>query len=90
MVYSDFSMLGIKLSYFDKFIQCFGRAPDPLSSFVGLTTESVMKKFIFGVTKDSKLSFCELLQSEGDSGSVGTAEVFYSQAWKYLFLDVVD
>ena len=41
-------------------------------------------------TKESKLSFCELLQSEGDMNYVGTAEVFYSHAWKYLFLDVVD
>jgi hypothetical protein len=72
------------------FIQRFGAAPNHRLSFEGLTTEAVMKKYVFEATKESKLSFCELLQSEGDSDSVGTAEVFYSHAWKYLFLDVVD
>ena len=85
-VYSDFSLLGVRLSYFDNFIQRFGGR----QVFNGLTTKAVMEQFVFEATKESKLSFCEQLQLEGFSESVGTAEVFYSHAWKYLFLDVVD
>jgi GTPase SAR1 family protein len=88
-IYTDFSLLGVRLSYFDKFIRRFGKAPNPRASFEGLTTEAVMRKYVWSATKESQLSFCELLLREGED-SVGTAEVLYSHVWKYLFLDVVD
>ena len=48
-----------------------------------------MEKFIKPRTIESKLSFCELLESQG-SDCVGRADWFYSHAWNYRFLDAVD
>ena len=84
-IYADFSMLGIKLSFFDRFIHDNGGR----DKFEKLTTLQVMETFIKPKTKESKLSFCELLESQG-SDYVGRAEWFYSHAWKYRFLDAVD
>jgi len=87
--YADFSILGIKLSYFETFIQTNGGR----GAFKKLTTLQVMEKFIIPSTKDTKLSYCEHLASQGRQGfsnSVGRAEWFYSHAWKYLFLNVID
>ena len=88
--YPDFSLLGVKVSYFDRFIKRYGRAQNPRSTFEGLTTSAVMKRFVCEATKKSKLSFCEYLRLGNDHDLVGTATVFYSHAWSYLFLDVVD
>ena len=68
-VYANFSMLGIKLSFFDKFIADNGGE----KSFETLTTLQVMDKFIKPRTIESKLSFCELLESQG-SDCVGRAD----------------
>jgi hypothetical protein len=85
-LYADFSMLGIKLSYFKSFIEGHGGR----GAFEKLTTLDVMEKFIKPFTKDSGLSFCEHLASQASSNCVGKAEWFYSHAWKYLFLDAID
>jgi hypothetical protein len=84
--YSDFSMLGVRLSYFREFIDRNGGR----ERFAGMTTDRVMKEIVFPATKECGLSFCEMLASEGRGEVVGTAEWFYSHAWRYLFLDVVD
>ena len=84
--YSDFSMLGVRLSFFRHFVGiCGGR--DVLQ---GLTTLQVMELWVVPATKSSKLSYCEQLVAQGEGAFVGTATWFYSHAWKYLFLDVVD
>ena len=86
--YSDISLLGVKLSYFEKFIKdCGGR-----QRFIGKTTEWVLETYVKPLTVGSKLSLCEQLHAKGDQVSmfVGRAECFYSHAWKFLFLDVVD
>ena len=60
-VHSDFSLLGVKFSFFDVFILRFGTADnphDPRATFVGLRTEAVMQRYVFQATKESKLSFC--------------------------------
>ena len=85
-IYSDFSMLGIRLSYFDHFISEFG-GPE---AFAGLATQAVMANIVFPATLGSKLSFCEQLQADGKGKWVGQAEWFYSHAWRFLFLDVVE
>ena len=84
--FSDFSMLGVKLSFLDQFIKkCGGR-----SHLKGMSTMDVMLKWVKPDTEASKLSYCELLESQGLLNAVGTATWFYSHAWKYRFLDVVD
>jgi hypothetical protein len=88
--YSDFSMLGVRLSFFRYFVDtiCGGRG-----ALQGRTTLEVMQRWIFPATESSKLSYCELLASDASEGMrafVGTATWFYSHAWRYLFLDVVD
>ena len=85
-IYSDFSLLGIRLSYLDEFIaKCGGR-----NSILGLSTTEVMEVSIKSATYESKLAFCEFLVAEGHGNSVGKSEWFLSHAWNYIFLDVVD
>jgi hypothetical protein len=88
--YSDFSMLGVRLRFFRHFVDtvCGGRG-----ALQGLTTLEVMERWVSPATASSKLSYCELLASDasGDVRAfVGTATWFYSHAWRYRFLDVVD
>ena len=88
--YSDFSMLGVRLSFFRHFVDatCGGRG-----ALQGLTTLEVMQRWVFPATASSKLSYCELLASDASEavrGLVGTATWFYSHAWRYRFLDVAD
>jgi hypothetical protein len=85
--YSDFSMLGVRLSFFLHFVDIICGGRDALQ---GLTTLQVMEKWVVSATKSSKLSYCEQLVAQGEGAFVGTATWFYSHAWKYLFLDVVD
>ena len=85
-VFSDFSMLGIRLSYLDIFIDKCGGS----RGLDGLTTDDVMHRFVKPETRESKGSFCELLTMQGLVEYVGTAEWFYSHAWKFSFLDVVE
>ena len=84
--HSDFSLLGVRLSYFHEFVLKNGGPAE----FENLTTDDVMKKFVKPLTKESKLSYCEFLQSTGKVEIVGTADWFFSHAWKFKFLDVVD
>ena len=87
--YSDFSMLGVRLSFFRHFVDSCGG----MGALQGLTTLEVMQRWVVPATESSKLSYCELLASDAREdmrGFVGTATWFYSHAWKYLFLDVVD
>jgi GTPase SAR1 family protein len=85
--FSDFSSLGVKLSYFEKFIQENNlRSPENK----GLATDEVMMKFVKSRTEDTKLSYCEHLKSKGEGRFVGPSDWFYSHAWKFRFLDVVD
>jgi hypothetical protein len=85
-LYSDFSILGIRLSYLDAFVARFGG----YDAFLGLTTTQVMEAFIKPTTSESKLSFCELLVTEGHGEYVGVSHWFLSHAWNYFFLDVLD
>jgi hypothetical protein len=71
--YSDFSMLGVRLSSFLHFVDtvCGGRG-----ALQGLTTLEVKERWVSPATAGSKLSYCELLASdasEGMRGLVGTA-----------------
>ena len=84
--HSDFSLLGVKLSYFLEFIEAKGGR----AVFKDLTTDDVMKKFVKPQTKESKLSYCEFLLSVEKGQFVGSADWFFSHAWKFRFLDVVD
>ena len=83
--YSEISILGVKLSYFDKFIAKFGGE----GIFLGLTTEQVMHRFVKPATEQTRLSLCELLMSQGLESEVGRSEWFYSHASKCFFLDTV-
>ncbi|KAJ3282803.1 Kinesin light chain 3, partial [Borealophlyctis nickersoniae] len=78
-----FSLLGVRLSYFDTFIDewCGGR-----EKLDGWTTTEVCEKV---VTPRTKKSVCDHLVEE-NSSAVGRATWFISHAWKYEFLDVVD
>ena len=79
-------MLGVRLSFLDQFIEdCGGEG-----ALQDLTTTEVMERWVKPETQASKLSYCELLMSRGSEKAVGTATWFYSHAWKYRFLDVVD
>ena len=84
-------MLGVRLSFFDHFVDscergnCRGR-----TALQDLTTLQVMEEWVIPTTQSSKLSYCEHLVAEGKSEFVGTATWFYSHAWKYRFLDVVE
>jgi GTPase SAR1 family protein len=85
--FSDFSSLGVKLSFFEQFIDENDlRSPKNKD----LTTDEVMIKFVKSRTEDTKLSYCEHLKSKGEGEFVGPSEWFYSHAWKFRFLDVVD
>jgi hypothetical protein len=85
--FSDFSSLGIKLSFFQKFIDENNlRSPENKD----LATEEVMMQFVKSKTEDTKLSYCEHLRSIGEGRFVGPSDWFYSHAWKFRFLDVVD
>jgi len=58
--------------------------------FQGLSTTDVCNKILKPATEAEQLSYCEFLKGLSlDSNEVGTAEVFISHAWKYMFLDVV-
>ncbi len=85
-IYSDFSMLGIKLSFLDCIIENNGGR----SALKEYTTEQFMEDFVKPATRESRLSFCEQLKSEGRTDVVGTAEWFYSHVWKFRFIEVVD
>ena len=76
-VHSDVSMLGIKVSFLDSFIKSSGGR----SALKEYTTERVKIEFVMPATKESRLSYCELLRSQGRTDIVGTAEWFYSHAW---------
>ena len=85
--FSDFSSLGVRLSFFEEFIE-----ENNLRSAENkdLATEEVMMKFVKSRTENTKLSYCEHLKSKGEGRFVGPADWFYSHAWKFRFLDVVD
>ncbi|KAJ3287183.1 Kinesin light chain 3 [Borealophlyctis nickersoniae] len=78
-----FSLLGVRLSFFDTFIDewCGGR-----EKIDGWKTEDVCEKV---VKQRTDKSVCDHLVEE-DSSEVGRATWFISHAWKYEFLDVVD
>jgi GTPase SAR1 family protein len=85
--FSDFSSLGVKLSFFEKFINENNlRSPENKN----LATDEVMMRFVKSRTEDTKLSYCEHLKSIGEGRFVGPSDWFYSHAWKFRFLDVVD
>jgi hypothetical protein len=52
--FPDMPIAGVRLSYFDKFIQQFGGE----SNFLGLTTEQVMHRFVKPATAQTRLSLC--------------------------------
>lgn len=82
-----FPTLGVKVSFFNVFVEEFGGT----DFFKGKTTteinELVMKPHML---MNGSISFCEYMQTHEHFGSsVGTATVFISHAWKYQFLDVI-
>lgn len=80
-----FPKTGVKVSHLGTFIaQCGGRA-----ALRGLTTTQVNDAHQKPLTFSAQSSYCNLLLSQGDA-ACGTASVFISHAWKYVFLDVVD
>jgi hypothetical protein len=70
-VYSDFSLQGVRLSFFQRFIDENGGE----EAFRGLTTTDVKDRFILGPTRESSASYCELLTACGETDVVGTAQV---------------
>ena len=85
-IFTDFPMLGIRISYLDKFIENYGGR----EIFLNKTTTQVRDDIILPATKDLRVSFCELMKMQQHSQDIGTAEWFYSHAWSYRFLDTVD
>jgi tetratricopeptide (TPR) repeat protein len=81
-----FSLLGVRLAFFDEFIQSNGGR----AAFVGKTTTDVNTSFLVPATAASKLSMCDQLVSLGRCDVVGKATWFISHAWKFHFLDVFD
>ena len=76
---------GIMLSRMEVFVnECGGR-----SSLGWLTTAEVNKYFVIPFTAEKKCSYCDLLVAEG-AECVGTAQVYISHSWEYVFVDVVD
>jgi len=84
-IYAEMSILGVRLSYFGKFIKKHGGE----SSFLGLNTEQVVFRFVKPATEQTRLFLCELLMSQGLDSEVGSSEWFYSHASNCLFLDTV-
>ncbi len=76
---------GIRLSFYDEFINSFGGR----DAFEGMTTNDVCEKMIKPTTANQQLSFCDMLKQVSHP-AVGQATVFISHAWKYQFLDVCD
>lgn len=80
-----FPKLGINLKGMREFVQrCGGR-----EALQSLTTAEVNAKYQKLITFANKISYCDLLASEG-STYVGQAQAFASHAWKYKFLDALD
>jgi len=82
-----FPKKGIKVSYLSKFVEkCGGRI-----ALANLTTTQVNDLYQKPMTLLSQSSFCDLIESDADARhNVGTATVFISHAWKFVFLDVVE
>jgi tetratricopeptide (TPR) repeat protein len=59
------------------------------SALANKRTEEVCQEFLMPMTKELKLSYCDLLKLEPNQKKIGIASVFISHAWKFLFLDVV-
>ena len=80
----EFSNSGITLQGMREFVaRCGG-----VIEFAGLTTTDVCNYFLLPLTSARRESYCKLLSAEG-SENVGSATVFISHAWKFLFLDVL-
>ena len=90
IVRTGFPGLGVSWQVFDEFIDSCGGS----TVLSKLTTTEVCENFLKPRTADMKCSYCQLLLDQSASGgpshSVGSATVFISHAWKYVFLDVVD
>lgn len=78
-------VLGVRLSYFDKFIEQNGG----LSRFENLTTEGVCKGIVENSCRATRKSICEQLVATS-SLDVGTPTWFISHTWAYNFLDTVE
>ena len=78
---------GVQLGYLvNEFVEeCGGK-----DALQGLTTADVLKKFILPKTEESKVSYCEVLKSEGKKAYGEEAKVFISHARQCDFLKVVE
>jgi len=83
-VQSSFPKWGVRLSFFDTFIEKCGGA----TCLEDLTTTDICEKFVKPATESAMTSYCEFLIS-CEHDDVGVANVFISHAWRYLFLDVL-
>ncbi|KAJ3036976.1 Kinesin light chain 3 [Rhizophlyctis rosea] len=83
-------LLGIRLSYLDRFIQQCGinKFWDGRQRLKDLTTAQVCERFVKPRTKPSR-SICDHLDTKSPA-DVGPANWFISHSWQCKFLDVVD
>jgi hypothetical protein len=81
-----FPTLGVKVSFFNVFIEEFGGN----AFFEGKTTTEINELVVKPLMAlNGSISFCEYMQTHARFGpSVNVATVFISHAWKYHFLDV--
>jgi tetratricopeptide (TPR) repeat protein len=78
--------LGIKISFFQKFIADLGGE----EIFTEMTTMDVCDRFVKPATEEQSISYCDYLKiRELNAHYVDTAQAFISHAWKFPFLDVV-
>jgi hypothetical protein len=80
------STVGIKACYLREFIIMFGGR----DKFVGKSVKSVVDEFVKSFTLHTKLSVCDQLLDIGRTDAVGQATLFFSYAWTYMFLELVD
>eukprot|EP01039_Chlorochromonas_danica_P006268 gene6268-6909_t len=76
---------GVRLSSFHEFVEACGG----MDNLQGLTTADVCARFVMPMTRSLRCSYCDLLDKTSHA-AVGTATVFVSHAWQYLFLEVVE
>jgi tetratricopeptide (TPR) repeat protein len=81
----SFPKLGVKVSYFDDFLDNCGGS----KNLTGLTTAQVCESHIKTMTIEKKLSLCELLRDQKHP-AVGKASIFISHVWQCEFLNVVN
>ena len=83
---TQFPKEGITLKCMNEFVSdCGGH-----SALINMTTTDVCERYLKPRTNAYKSSYCQYLKlTNNHVGRCGTATVFISHAWKFLFLEVV-